>query len=460
MVQYFLMGAIFGALFAPASARSFDRKAASEPTASVPVYPLKKSANGRYLVDQKGVPFLIAGDSPQALMVNIAEAEADMYFANRKSHGFNAVWINLLCRPGTGGRKDGSTRDGVRPLKTAEDLSTPNEAYFVRCDRMIGLAAKHGLLVILDPCETIDHLKLMLDNGPAKCRAFGRYLGNRYKRFDNILWMSGNDFGTWQDARHDAVVTALALGIRDKDPGHLHTVELYGRLTSSLDDPKWAPIIGLNASYTFFGTYAQVLKDYNRKDFQPVCLIEAYYEFENGSTPLTLRRQEYWANLSGAAGQVYGSGVIYPFSSAWKEKLDSPGAVQMKYVQALFEPRAWYKLVPDQKHTVVVGGYGTFDATSTEANHYGRDSDYVTAGRTPDGSLVMAYMPTLRPLIVDMSKLRGPARAQWYDPSRGVYTLIKGSPLPNLGKRTFTPPGKNADGEGDWVLVLENAARH
>jgi hypothetical protein len=189
-------------------------------------------------------------------------------------------------------------------------------------------------------------------------------------------------------------------------------------------------------------------------------MIEAFYEFENGSTPVTLRRQAYWANLSGATGQVYGSAYIYPFKSGWKDKLDSPGAVQMKHVTTLFEPRAWYNLVPDQKHTVVTAGYGTFDATSTEANHYGRDSDYVTAGRTPDGSLVMAYMPTLRPLTVDMTKLSGPSKAQWYDPSRGVYKLIKGSPFPNKGKQTIMPSGKNGDSDGDWVLVLEAAAKN
>jgi hypothetical protein len=32
-------------------------------------FPLKAAAGGRYLVDQNGVPFLIAGESPQALMV-------------------------------------------------------------------------------------------------------------------------------------------------------------------------------------------------------------------------------------------------------------------------------------------------------------------------------------------------------------------------------------------------------
>src|SRR6516162_10671114 len=335
------------------------------------VYPLKVSANGRYLVDQKAAPFLITGDSPQALMVNLSEKDAEFFFANREYRGFNAVWINLLCRKGTGGRADGSTLDGLLPFKKADDLATPNEAYFGRCDRMIRLAEKHKLLVILDPCETIDHLKPMLKNGPEKCQGFGRYLGSRYKDFDNLLWMHGNDFQTWKNRDHAAVVQAVARGIRDKDPRHPHTVELDYLISGSLDDPSWAPLIEVCASYTYYPTYAQVLKDYNRENAKPVVMIEADYEFERKSTPAVLRRQEYWSLLSGATGQLYGNGYTWPFKRGWKEKLNTPGAVQMAHGQALFLPRPWHQLVPDQKHKVVVEGYGTFDASTTRGNVYG-----------------------------------------------------------------------------------------
>ena len=149
-------------------------------------FPVAKSANGRYLVDQSNAPFLIAGDSPQSLMVNLTEAEADAFFANRQSHGFNAAWINLLCNTGTAGRADGSTYDGILPFTTPGDLSTPNPAYFTRCDHMINLAASHGILVILDPAETIGFLGTLRSNGVAKCRAYGQYLGNRYKNLHSF----------------------------------------------------------------------------------------------------------------------------------------------------------------------------------------------------------------------------------------------------------------------------------
>src|SRR5689334_3074195 len=84
--------------------------------AAGPVYPLKPSANGRYLVDQANSPCLLMGDSPQALVVNISEAEADGFFADRGSYGFNSAWVNLLCATYTGGRADASTIDGVLPF--------------------------------------------------------------------------------------------------------------------------------------------------------------------------------------------------------------------------------------------------------------------------------------------------------------------------------------------------------
>jgi Protein of unknown function (DUF4038)/Putative collagen-binding domain of a collagenase len=434
-----------------------EERPADKPKQPTPAFPLKTADGGRYLVDQKGVPFLIAGESPQALMVNLSEEDAELFFTNRQAHGFNAVWINLLCRKGTGGRDDGSTYDGLLPFEQADDFSKPREAYFARCDRMIRLAEKHGMLVILDPCETIDHLKPMLKDGLKACREFGRYLGNRYKDFDNILWLHGNDFQTWKNVEHDAVVTALALGIKDKDARHLHTVELNYLVSGSRDDERWAPIIDLSAAYTYYPTYAQVLKEYNRKPAQPVILIEADYEFERDSTPAMLRRQEYWALLSGAAGQLYGNGYTWPFTIGWKDKLDTPGAKQMAHVQSLFGRRAWHKLVPDQKHAVVIAGYGTLDDTTTEGNRYVMTSDYVTTARTPDGTLAMAYLPSLRTIKVDMTQLAGPATARWYDPSLGIYALVKASPLLNTGKRDFTPPGNNGDGDGDWVLVLETA---
>jgi hypothetical protein len=417
--------------------------------AAAPAYPVKVGPTGRYLVDQNGVPFLITGDSPQAMVGNLSEADAELFFANRQGHGFNTVWIHLLCNSSGGCREDGRTFDGVAPFTVAGDLATPNEAYFARVDRILQLAARYGFLVMLDPAETAGWLGVLRNNGVAKCRAYGQFLGRRYAGFDNVLWLHGNDY---QDhgPDNDQYTTAVALGIQDVDTRHLHTIELDFPVSGSLDDPRWAPIIQLNASYTYGPTYQQVLKDYNRPSFLPTFLVEASYEGEHDAvgavTRLVLRRQEYWSLLSGAAGQLYGNTYIWQFLAGWKDQLDSPGAIQVSHVAELFRSRRWFDLVPDQAHTLVTGELTTFGGV-----------DYVTAARTSDGTLGMAYTPSARTLTVDMSRMSGPVTARWWDPAGGRFVDIAPSSLPNTGFRNFTTPGSNSDGPGneDWVLVLE-----
>src|SRR5262249_34193413 len=65
--------------------------------AAAPLFPLKVGPSGRYLVDQNNVPFLIAGESPQAMIGNLSLADAELFFVTRKAQGFNTVLIDLLC---------------------------------------------------------------------------------------------------------------------------------------------------------------------------------------------------------------------------------------------------------------------------------------------------------------------------------------------------------------------------
>jgi len=87
---------------------------AKSSTARLPAYPLRLSANHRYLVDRNNKPFLIVGDTPQDLMSRLTEKEADRYFADRVEHGFNTMgWIDVTCAgPDSPDNKDSRTIDG------------------------------------------------------------------------------------------------------------------------------------------------------------------------------------------------------------------------------------------------------------------------------------------------------------------------------------------------------------
>ena len=431
-------------------------------------YPLKVSTNGRYLVDRNNTPFLIAGDSPQGLISRLSEKQADSYFADRQAHGFNAAgWIDVSCAGRDfPGNPEGSTYDGIRPFTgfiaggtdyAHYDLTKPNEAYFARLDHIIALAAKHGILVFIDPIETIGWLSTLRNNGLAAAHAYGEYLGQRYKGFANIAWLNGNDFNTWKDPNDDALVQAVAKGIKSADPGHLQTVELNVFTSSSFDDPTWVPLTSLNSTYTYSPTYIQILHSYNQTPVAPAFLVEAHYDLEDVGkppdygTPSVLRREEYWTMLSGGSGQFYGNRYTWSFVTGWESHLDTVGATQLTIWKNLFSSLPWQDLIPDQDHKVVTAGLGTYGNLQTRVSQ----SDFCTAARTPDGAVVVAYMPTPRTITVNMASLKAPANAQWFDPTNGAYTKVPGGPIANTGTRQFTPPGNNHEGNGDWVFLLK-----
>ena len=142
--------------------------AAKATSKQVAEFPLAVSANGRYLVDRLGRPFLIVGDSPQALTVKVSVRQAKAFLGNRRAAGFNTVWVDLLCNDYTGGPPDGTTYDGIRPFVQERDLSTPNERYFKRVDALIRAAASRQMAVLLDPIETGGWLKILRENATAK----------------------------------------------------------------------------------------------------------------------------------------------------------------------------------------------------------------------------------------------------------------------------------------------------
>jgi hypothetical protein len=431
------------------------------------IYPLRASANGRYLVTQQGAPFLLTGDAPQALVANVSLADAKTYFADRASLGFNAAWVNLLCDTYTAGNADGTTYDGLVPFVTSDggartadqyDITQPNDAYFKRVDAMIALAAEYGLVVFLDPIETGGWLATLRNDGLAAATAYGTYLGNRYAKYDNLVWQSGNDFQSWQTASDDALVAAVATAIKAADPRHLQTIELSYNTSSSTDDPTWVPIVGLDAAYTYYPTYAQVLHSYDRATQQPVpvFLVESTYDNENlviGHTATTqdLRMEEYWTMLSGGTGLLYGNHYTWTFAAGWQQNLDTAGARQIAFFRSFFTTRRWQDLVPDQSHKVVTSGYGAFDGNPDPFD----TSDYVTTAMTADGKLSVSYLPAGGKLTVDMAQLAGTVDARWYDPSNGAYKAIPGSPFPNQGTQDFASPGNDQDGDPDWALVLE-----
>ena len=318
------------------------------------------------------------------------------------------------------------------------------------------LAAQHGMTVLLDPAETGSCLSVLDSNGVAKSRDYGRYLGSRYRDVDNIVWMSGNDFQSWPNPGDDAVVQAVARGIHDTDDRHIHTVELDYQVSGSLDDPDLGAadpaervvhlLPDLRAGAGRLRSPERAADVPGRGELRVRAQRRRRGHAEDPAAPGVLEPAQRRRRASSTATATRGRS-----STAGRAISTRRARSRWRYVNFLFASRRWYDLIPDQNHTVVTAGYGTF----ADGGALG-DNDYLTAARTPDGALVMAYMPTLRTITVDMSTLAARRVRVVVRPERTAR-----SPR-SPARRSRTPArapsrrrGSNGAGDGDWVLVLE-----
>jgi hypothetical protein len=427
-------------------------------------FPIKGSANNRYLTDSTGTPFLIMGDSPQSMIANLDPEAMATYMEDRHRLGFNSILVDALCTTYTGGNGNGTAYDGTAPFTSGSspsdyDLSTPNSAYFTQLDALVKLAATNKLVVFLDPIETGGWLVTLENNGARKAYKFGAYLGKRYKRFANIIWQSGNDFQSWNSSATDnRLVHQVMLGIASTDPAHLQTIELNYNFSYSNQDTTLSGVLTLDACYTYYETYDCFARAYASSPHLPIFLTEANYEYENNTGalpgpagPYVLREQAYWSLTSGGTGQLYGNHYTWLFPPGWQSFLDSPGALEIRHINRFFKALPWWNLVPDASHQVVTAGFGAYNGGNGDLPA----ATCCTTAWIPSGTDALSYCPNAATLTVDLARFAGSTRARWYDPSNGTFSAIAGSPFPNSGTQAFSTPGNNHDGDPDWVLFLD-----
>jgi len=423
---------------------------ASASAADGPAFPLKVSDNHRYLVDSKGEPFFLLGDTPWFLQ-KLPLEDVRRILDDRKGKGFNTLFLEIL----DDSRMPSRDAYGNVAFQPDRDITKPVEAYWRYADTVMDEAAQRGFFVIMS------ELWYGAGNGlwmhhvtPESARVYGRFLGKRYARFKNLMWMHCGDRNP--DARLAECARQLAHAVREEAPDHLHTAHLAHEFTSAAFFAK-EPWLDANMAYTYGASYLHVLPEYQRKDpIRPVILGETGYEGEPNAiellpdakrgdlwTPFRIRRNAWWAVLSGACGYCAGT-RLWRFEPNWREVLNAESSQQAPLIGRLLEPRPWWRLIPDTKHELVTAGYGMW-----------AKADYATAALAEDGSFALAYVPSPRTLTVDLSRLAGPVSARWFDPTGGEYQSAADGVVQNAGNRDFAPPGKNASGDSDWVLLLQ-----
>jgi hypothetical protein len=413
-------------------------------------FPLAIASGKRYLEDASGRPFLIHGDTAWSLIAQLIREDVDRYLDDRRMRGFNAILVNLI-------EHRFSTRPpfnayGEPPFRAAGDYTTPNDNYFLHVDWVLRRAGEKGFLVLLAPSYigagggNEGWYEAMVANGPAQLREYGRYLGQRYRDFTNILWVHGGDY----NPPNKELVGAIAEGIREFHRSALHTAHC-GSGTAAVEYWLGEPWLTVNSVYTYEPIYAAALKQYARGERLPFFVLESAYENEHGASEQRLRMQAYQAVLSAAAGHIFGNNPIwhfdgpgiYPAPVTWQEAMQSPGAHSMTQLRKLFEGLSWWTLEPDVSHTLLSGDVGS-------------GHERAVAAQAADASFAIAYVPDAREVTLNLGRLAGSrVRVRWYDPSTGQFSHVDGSPFPAVGLRRFRQDARNGSGFSDWVLLMQ-----
>jgi Protein of unknown function (DUF4038)/Putative collagen-binding domain of a collagenase/Putative Ig domain len=425
------------------------------------------STNGKYLVSGiTGKPVFLVGDDAFDLAVMLDSADVTTYLSDRASRGFNAIWVTTVDN----GYQTNPPMNffGASPFD-GPDFTNEDPTYWANVDSVVTQASNLGITVFLQPFfvgngSEAGYQTSLLAASAATLQSYGTFLGNRYKGYNNIVWLLGGD----SIPSHGGVYSQLNIlgaAIAAADPNHLMTLEgcqqcatngynsVAAFQAAGLAVPSW---LSLNWAYPQYTTTVAASQNaYTQTPFLPPLAGENFYELTAGFTEAQLRFEIWSEVLSGTyLGRIFGNGAIWNFNSpianggfgpspTWQSQLGSAGSVAQALQGGVFSSREHWLLVPDINHTVVTAGYGSGTSITTTA-------------RTSDGQTIISYIPNgnATMITVAMSQITSSTstvRGWWFNPTTGATTSL--GVFTNSGTQTFTAPDAN-----DWVLVLDDAS--
>jgi len=429
---------------------------------------LKVSDNRRFLVTQDGKPFFWLADTAWELFHRLNREQAETYLKTRASQGFTVIQAVALAE------LDGLETPnayGDKPLEN-NDPAKPVEAYWKHVDAVVDLAARHSLYVGLLPTWGDKIFKSTWGKGPeiftpANARAYGRWLGTRYKNRTNLIWILGGDRNPRPGSQDVDIWRAMAAGIVEGVGGqeralmtfHPQPVD-HGSSSNWFHTDEWLDLNMMqNGHCRDQRNYDKMAEVYALTPVKPVLDGEPIYEDHpvcfnpkelGHSNAYDVRKYAYFDVFAGACGHTYGCHSVWQMWDAsrqpinlplksWNESLTLNGATQMQHLRRLVESRPFLDRVPDQQMLV--------DPRAAVAEHI-----QATRGR----DYLFAYSAMGMPVTLSLGKISGEKlTAHWFNPRDGKATAF--GTFDNRGVQTFAPPSQ---GQGqDWVLVLDDDAK-
>jgi len=430
------------------------------------------SKDGRDLQYEDGAPFFWLGDTAWELINKLTLNEIKLYLDNRASKGFNVIQLTALST----GDLNKPNRYGEIPLHNLDPL-TPNEKYFAILDSVVELSRKRHMFVaivatwgdkVVKPTGS-DGGSVIFDKNNAY--PYGKWMGSRYKKFSNVIWIMGGDVPGEKDAvDYRPIWREMARGIGEGcNHQCLITYHPNGERSSSqwMQSEEWMDFNMIQSSHGRRNApvWEMIKRDRSLTPVIPVLDSEPNYEDHPMSPWPTwksdsgyfrdydVRKQLYRAVFSGGCGVTYGHHAIWQFVNerdpvinyaerGWVNALDRPGAFQAGYLRKLMESRPLLGRKPDE--TIIMEGQG-------------EKGQLIEAFRGDNDNYAMIYIPVGRKISIDPSFLKSKKiAAWWFNPKDGAALNI--GTFQQAKHLDFIPPVSGS--ENDWVLVLDNPAKN
>lgn len=435
---------------------------------------LRVAANGRYLETSQGIPFFWLGDTAWELLHRLNQEESELYLRTRAAQGFTVIQTVLLAEfsgvttENAQGRLPLYMNGEGEPDPTRPDTEG-TYSYWDHVDYILDLADSLGLYVALLPTWG-DKFNKKWGKGPEiftpeTAFIYGKWLGERYADYPQIVWVLGGD-RPLETKRHFDIVTSMAQGLKQGGARQLMTFHPPGCDSSSrqLHDESWLDFNMIQSGHgeREITNNRRVQQDYERVPVKPTLDAEPCYEDipvgfrgEQGYFDAPdVRRAAYYALFSGALGHTYGHHSIWSmyqgtddlaesnsmgdyFIISWREALHRPGAEQMRHARTLLEE----EIGPDWR-------------PNSQLIHLNRTgANYAVAAQNKYNAYI--YLPSGLYVDVVMGYIEGKqVKAMWFCPRTGGTTEVStDSTIPNQGIKRFTAP---TSGRGnDWILILK-----
>lgn len=427
---------------------------------------LRVSADAHSLETSNGRPFFWLADTGWELFHRLTFEEIVHYLNDRHRKGFNVIQAAILAE------HDGLTRPNqydLLPLKE-NDPQQPNPRYFQLIDTTIRMAAQLDMFVALLPTWG-DKVCKAWGTGPVifnerNAYLYGRWLGNRYRNDENIVWMLGGDRPPVTDSvDYRPIWRAMARGIQEatnyqsfityhtsggeRTSKHLHTEPWLNMNTvqsghGAKDVPVWKWI---ESDYKLPSPKPTLDAEPNYED-HPVAPWPKWDKKRGYFTDYDVRKQCYRSVFAGACGVTYGHHGVWQFYSereqpithvdwSWTAGLDRPGAFQIGFLRKLIESRPHIGRIYDP--SMIVEGQSS------------NPSEFITAFRGKDNNYAMIYMPVGKTIKVDVRFMNSSDVKIWFvDPRIGH--VVRGISTYRKDVIEIKPPTTGQD----WVIVLDD----